>query len=77
LPAKNRLENIRLTSKDIAAYCQVSKSTVLESIRTTLKISWKNGISRSRVGRSKLKNSRDIRVVPAGVTSLVCRRRFL
>jgi excisionase family DNA binding protein len=30
--AKKRLENIRLTSKDIAAYCQVSKSTVMEWI---------------------------------------------
>jgi excisionase family DNA binding protein len=34
LAAKNRLETIRLTSKDIAAYCQVSKSTVLEWIKS-------------------------------------------
>ncbi|RPH39752.1 MAG: helix-turn-helix domain-containing protein [Burkholderiales bacterium] len=34
LAAKNRPENIRLTSKDIAAYCQVSKSTVLEWIKS-------------------------------------------
>jgi excisionase family DNA binding protein len=27
-------ENIRLTSRDIAAYCQVSKSTVLEWIKS-------------------------------------------
>ena len=34
MAAKNKLENIRLTSKDIAAYCQVSKSTVLEWIKS-------------------------------------------
>ena len=34
MAAKNRPENIRLTSKDIAAYCQVSKSTVLEWIKS-------------------------------------------
>jgi excisionase family DNA binding protein len=34
LPAKIRPENIRLTSKDIAVYCQVSKSTVLEWIKS-------------------------------------------
>jgi excisionase family DNA binding protein len=34
LPGKNRLEKIRLTSRDIAAYCQVSKSTVLEWIKS-------------------------------------------
>ncbi len=27
-------ENVRLTSRDIAAYCQVSKSTVLEWIKS-------------------------------------------
>ena len=27
-------ENVRLTSQDIAAYCQVSKSTVLEWIKS-------------------------------------------
>ncbi len=34
MPRKNRLENIRLTSRDIASYCQVSKSTVLEWIKS-------------------------------------------
>jgi len=34
LPRKNRRGNIRLTSQDIAAYCQVSKSTVLEWIKS-------------------------------------------
>ena len=34
MAAKYKLENIRLTSKDIAAYCQVSKSTVLEWIKS-------------------------------------------
>src|SRR4030065_2826964 len=34
VPAKKRLENIRLTSRDIATYCQVSKSTVLEWIQS-------------------------------------------
>ncbi|OGN95072.1 MAG: hypothetical protein A2Y89_03290 [Chloroflexi bacterium RBG_13_51_18] len=34
MPAKKRLENIRLTSRDIATYCQVSKSTVLEWIKS-------------------------------------------
>lgn len=34
MASKNRPENIRLTSKDIAAYCQVSKSTVLEWIKS-------------------------------------------
>ena len=28
-------ESVRLTSKDIAAYCQVSKSTVLEWIKSS------------------------------------------
>ena len=33
--AKNNYrENIRLTSRDIASYCQVSKSTVLEWIKS-------------------------------------------
>jgi excisionase family DNA binding protein len=34
VPRKNLTENIRLTSRDIAAYCQVSKSTVLEWIKS-------------------------------------------
>jgi excisionase family DNA binding protein len=34
MPAKKRLGKIRLTSRDIAAYCQVSKSTVLEWIKS-------------------------------------------
>lgn len=34
MPGKNRSENIRLTSRNIAAYCQVSKSTVLEWIKS-------------------------------------------
>ncbi len=29
MPAKKQLENTRLTTKDIADYCQVTKSTVL------------------------------------------------
>lgn len=31
---RNDRENIRLTSRDIATYCQVSKSTVLEWIKS-------------------------------------------
>jgi excisionase family DNA binding protein len=31
---RNSLENVRLTSGDIAAYCQVSKSTVLDWIKS-------------------------------------------
>lgn len=31
---KNSLEHVRLTSGDIAAYCQVSKSTVLDWIKS-------------------------------------------
>jgi excisionase family DNA binding protein len=34
VPSRKRIENIRLTSRDIAAYCQVSKSTVLEWIKS-------------------------------------------
>jgi excisionase family DNA binding protein len=34
LPAKKRPETIKLTSKNIADYCQVSKSTVLEWIKS-------------------------------------------
>ena len=34
MPRKSRFENIRLTSRDIATYCQVSKSTVLEWIKS-------------------------------------------
>lgn len=34
MPLKNKRENIRLTSRDIATYCQVSKSTVLEWIKS-------------------------------------------
>jgi two-component system, OmpR family, response regulator VicR len=34
MSVKKRLENTRLTSKDIAAYCQVSKSTVIEWINS-------------------------------------------
>jgi excisionase family DNA binding protein len=34
VPKRNRLDNIRLTSRDIAAYCRVSKSTVLEWIKS-------------------------------------------
>jgi len=34
LPRKNHTENVRLTSRDIAVYCQVSKSTVLEWIKS-------------------------------------------
>lgn len=30
---RNHRENVRLTSRDIATYCQVSKSTVLEWIK--------------------------------------------
>ncbi len=33
MPVKKHLENIRLTTKDIAAYCQVSKSTVIQWIK--------------------------------------------
>ena len=33
MPGKNKGENIRLTSRDIATYCQVSKSTVLEWVK--------------------------------------------
>ena len=31
---KNKHDNTRLTTKDISAYCQVSKSTVLEWIKS-------------------------------------------
>ena len=34
MPRKSILKNIRLTSGDIAAYCEVSKSTVLEWIKS-------------------------------------------
>jgi len=34
MPAKKRFGKIRLTSRDIANYCQVSKSTVLEWIKS-------------------------------------------
>jgi excisionase family DNA binding protein len=34
VPARNHPETIKLTSKDIAVYCQVSKSTVLEWIKS-------------------------------------------
>jgi excisionase family DNA binding protein len=34
LPQRNYRRNIRLTSRDIATYCQVSKSTVLEWIKS-------------------------------------------
>ena len=34
MPAKKRPETVKLTSKDIADYCQVSKSTVLEWIKS-------------------------------------------
>jgi len=34
LPRRNYRENVRLTSRDIATYCQVSKSTVLEWIKS-------------------------------------------
>ncbi len=34
MPKKNYRQNIRLTSRDIANYCQVSKSTVLEWIKS-------------------------------------------
>ena len=34
LPKDNYKVSVRLTSRDIAAYCQVSKSTVLEWIKS-------------------------------------------
>jgi excisionase family DNA binding protein len=34
LTKHNNRRNVRLTPRDIAAYCQVSKSTVLEWIRS-------------------------------------------
>ncbi|MGD0780194.1 MAG: helix-turn-helix domain-containing protein [Dehalococcoidales bacterium] len=34
MPRKSILKNIRLTSGDIGAYCEVSKSTVLEWIKS-------------------------------------------
>jgi excisionase family DNA binding protein len=34
LPPRNYRRNVRLTSRDIAIYCQVSKSTVLEWIKS-------------------------------------------
>jgi len=34
LPRKSFRQNTRLTSRDIANYCQVSKSTVLEWIKS-------------------------------------------
>jgi excisionase family DNA binding protein len=34
LPSKNHPESVRLTSRDIAVYCQVSKNTVLEWIKS-------------------------------------------
>ena len=34
MSAVNHQENIRLTSRDIAAYCQVSKSTALDWIKS-------------------------------------------
>ena len=33
MPARKRLENVRLTTKDIATYCQVSKATVIQWIK--------------------------------------------
>jgi len=35
LPPRNYRSNVRLTSRDIAMYCQVSKSTVLEWIKSS------------------------------------------
>ena len=34
MPKRDYRENIRLTSRDIAKYCQVSKSTALEWIKS-------------------------------------------
>ena len=34
MPKKRNKETVRLTSQDIATYCQVSKSTVLEWIKS-------------------------------------------
>lgn len=34
MPKQKRLVNTRLTTKDIADYCQVSKSTVLQWIKS-------------------------------------------
>ena len=34
MTGRNARENVRLTSRDIANYCQVSKSTVLEWIKS-------------------------------------------
>jgi excisionase family DNA binding protein len=34
MPRRNLFKSIRLTSGDIAAYCEVSKSTVLEWIKS-------------------------------------------
>lgn len=34
MPKKSTPKNVRLTSGDVAAYCQVSKSTVLEWIKS-------------------------------------------
>ena len=34
MPVKRHLENVRLTTQDIAYYCQVTKSTVLVWIKS-------------------------------------------
>ena len=34
MPKNSRKKNVRLTSQDVATYCQVSKSTVLEWIKS-------------------------------------------
>lgn len=34
MPTKRYRNNVRLTSRDVAVYCQVSKSTVLEWIKS-------------------------------------------
>lgn len=48
--------NVRLTSRDIAAYCQVSKSTVLEWIKSGRLVAFRLPSGHYRVDRRDFKD---------------------
>jgi excisionase family DNA binding protein len=56
VPRRNRLENIRLTSRDIAAYCRVSKSTVLEWIKSERLKAFRLPSGHYRIDKKDFKN---------------------
>ncbi|OGO00957.1 MAG: hypothetical protein A2Y58_02320 [Chloroflexi bacterium RBG_13_51_52] len=56
MPAKKRLDNIRLTSRDIADYCQVSKSTVLEWIKSERLKAFRLPSGHYRIDKNDFKN---------------------